>query len=494
MPKGAVYIYAPAVGDAEILQKLDSGVTTNFEALVLIPAGKDAMYSDFSNAVTSLQAIDMGGFGINNVLNPILAQDVATKDYVDTTSGSGATTSLNNLSAVALGGVALNGAGNYVPAVDGASAIGTALLNFGDVHSQSLQSNTDLYISSDGGGISFNNAGSIDFNGISMETAGNFIPSGNGVQALGTAALNFGDVHSQSLQSNTDLYISAPAGSGISFNEADVIDFGGVGECDFTGVTISNFNGPDNAWSDAVDANIVPDGNGTRVIGSAGNNFANINSLILQSNSDLEIISAAATSIIFDGGDTVDFTNIANIDFTNIGNVDFTGATVSGLSSGANTALSNLTSPTSLNQHLVPADASRFIGLDTDPFARAYLNALYMTVGGQTALTFSIASQVTLTQNFVPNNGTRQLGSAVNNFLQTHTNEVISNTALALNSGAASNINFGGVKADFSSMTGPLNVPNLAADPGAPVNGDMWYNTTGNQLKARVNGATVVLA
>jgi len=34
----------------------------------------------------------------------------------------------------------------------------------------------------------------------------------------------------------------------------------------------------------------------------------------------------------------------------------------------------------------------------------------------------------------------------------------------------------------------------LASDPGTPANGMIWYNTTTNQLKARVNGATVVIA
>lgn len=35
--------------------------------------------------------------------------------------------------------------------------------------------------------------------------------------------------------------------------------------------------------------------------------------------------------------------------------------------------------------------------------------------------------------------------------------------------------------------------PGVASDPASPVNGDVWYNTTDNQLKARVGGMTVVL-
>jgi hypothetical protein len=38
-----------------------------------------------------------------------------------------------------------------------------------------------------------------------------------------------------------------------------------------------------------------------------------------------------------------------------------------------------------------------------------------------------------------------------------------------------------------------VNVGSHAGDPSAPVNGDVWYNSTGNALNARINGATVAL-
>ena len=43
---------------------------------------------------------------------------------------------------------------------------------------------------------------------------------------------------------------------------------------------------------------------------------------------------------------------------------------------------------------------------------------------------------------------------------------------------------------------GPFSLPPLSTDPtGSPlVDGMIWYNTTANQLKARVNGSTVILA
>jgi hypothetical protein len=38
-----------------------------------------------------------------------------------------------------------------------------------------------------------------------------------------------------------------------------------------------------------------------------------------------------------------------------------------------------------------------------------------------------------------------------------------------------------------------LNVGSVSSDPSTPVNGDLWYNSTGNVLNARINGATVAL-
>jgi len=70
--------------------------------------------------------------------------------------------------------------------------------------------------------------------------------------------------------------------------------------------------------------------------------------------------------------------------------------------------------------------------------------------------------------------------------------------ALTIQTGTASgtrgNVVLAANKVDASTSTGALRVPNLAADPGTPTNGDIWYNTTSNELKAHVNSVTVVLA
>lgn len=46
----------------------------------------------------------------------------------------------------------------------------------------------------------------------------------------------------------------------------------------------------------------------------------------------------------------------------------------------------------------------------------------------------------------------------------------------------------------FLSNGNGIVVPNLVVDPGGPVDGEIWYNTSTNQLKAWVNGAPVILA
>lgn len=38
-----------------------------------------------------------------------------------------------------------------------------------------------------------------------------------------------------------------------------------------------------------------------------------------------------------------------------------------------------------------------------------------------------------------------------------------------------------------------LNVGSIAGDPATPTNGDLWYDSTANELSARINGATVAL-
>ena len=50
-----------------------------------------------------------------------------------------------------------------------------------------------------------------------------------------------------------------------------------------------------------------------------------------------------------------------------------------------------------------------------------------------------------------------------------------------------------GIRQTFvpSTVTPGINVGSVVSDPSSLANGDLWYNTTSNTLKARINGATV---
>ena len=52
-----------------------------------------------------------------------------------------------------------------------------------------------------------------------------------------------------------------------------------------------------------------------------------------------------------------------------------------------------------------------------------------------------------------------------------------------------------GIKQTFNpdATTAGLNVGSHAGDPSTPANGDLWYDSTANELTARINGATVAL-
>jgi uncharacterized protein YbaA (DUF1428 family) len=85
-----------------LFQKQDSGLSTNWTP---VGSGGGGMATDFSNAVASANDIDLGGFKIVNLADPTLAQDAATKNYVDTEISNipaGMTTDFSNALASAI--------------------------------------------------------------------------------------------------------------------------------------------------------------------------------------------------------------------------------------------------------------------------------------------------------------------------------------------------------------------------------------------------------
>jgi hypothetical protein len=44
-----------------------------------------------------------------------------------------------------------------------------------------------------------------------------------------------------------------------------------------------------------------------------------------------------------------------------------------------------------------------------------------------------------------------------------------------------------------TNQIGTLVLPKLTADPSSPINGQIWVNTTSNQLKIRMNNVTKIV-
>jgi hypothetical protein len=66
---------------------------------------------------------------------------------------------------------------------------------------------------------------------------------------------------------------------------------------------------------------------------------------------------------------------------------------------------------------------------------------------------------------------------------------IFGDTTLGISNAAA----FGDSTVTNTYLWGNLNIGALTADPSSPSNGNLWYNSTSNQLKAQINGATVPL-
>lgn len=80
--QGAIYVREGATPG--IFQKQDNGQTTNWLELAV----GDFMARDFSNAQAAANDIDLGSNKIVNLADPTVAQDAATKNYVDTQVGA----------------------------------------------------------------------------------------------------------------------------------------------------------------------------------------------------------------------------------------------------------------------------------------------------------------------------------------------------------------------------------------------------------------------
>ena len=87
-------------------------------------------------------------------------------------------------------------------------------------------------------------------------------------------------------------------------------------------------------------------------------------------------------------------------------------------------------------------------------------------------------------------------GGAYSNIPTAASTDTFSNKTLDTGTAVSAAVAWGdGVKQTFNpdGTNAGLNVGSVAGDPSAPANGDLWYDSTANELTGRINGANVAL-
>jgi len=145
------------------------------------------------------------------------------------------------------------------------------------------------------------------------------------------------------------------------------------------------------------------------------------------------------------------------------------------------------------------SDVTFDIGTATESVRDIYLKNL-RTINGGIAIDFSTGG-AKLVGNLTMNDASRSIGSSSTAVLNVYVSSLRSGSLVAiditnrlLRDASGNNmIDWGAGRVDMSGANGPARVPNLSADPGSLVNGDMWYNTTDDKFRIRANGVTVDL-
>lgn len=145
------------------------------------------------------------------------------------------------------------------------------------------------------------------------------------------------------------------------------------------------------------------------------------------------------------------------------------------------------------------SDTTHDIGDSTNSLRDLYLQNI-KTITGATALNFSTGS-TKFVGNLLPNDLFRSIGNSSTNLLNLYVSAIRNGSNIIFDVGqqelrdTSGNVMilWSGNRVDMTSSPGPLQVPTLAADPGTPANGDMWYNTTDNKFRIRANSVTVDL-
>lgn len=113
--------------------------------------------------------------------------------------------------------------------------------------------------------------------------------------------------------------------------------------------------------------------------------------------------------------------------------------------------------------------------------------------GTQTLTNKTLTSPVIAT---IVNTGTLTLPTSTDTLVGRATTDTLTNKTLSTGTAVSAAISFtAGVRQTFApnATTPGLNVGSVAGDPSTPNNADIWYDSTNNLLRARINGATVSL-
>lgn len=136
--------------------------------------------------------------------------------------------------------------------------------------------------------------------------------------------------------------------------------------------------------------------------------------------------------------------------------------------------------------------ATRFTVSDAGAVSAGAFTGDSFTTGGGAILAddinavtgFTLAGAATSGQ-YLRGNGTRFVSSAI------QAGDLPATVVLT----SAANTYTAGQKQTFApnGTTAGINVGSVAGDPGTPANGDLWYDSTANELTARINGSNVAL-
>lgn len=120
--------------------------------------------------------------------------------------------------------------------------------------------------------------------------------------------------------------------------------------------------------------------------------------------------------------------------------------------------------------------------------------AAIVTVSATQTLTNKTLTTPIIAQ--ISNTGTLTLPTSTDTLVGRATTDTLTNKTLSTSNTVSAALTWtAGVKQTFApdATTAGINVGSVAGDPSVPANGDLWYDSTANELTARINGANVAL-